>query len=396
MAHSSNKPFGVRRVLRIGLRVTGAVLLLVLLGGGWIMLDIWSALGKQPAGARLERFEQSPQYKDGRFHNALPRVEPDFFPMLKKWFFESNENREPEEAIVVVERNAQEFATPASVVRVTWMGHSTLLIEVDGKRILTDPVWGDYASPSPMFGVKRFYAPPLALEDLPPIDAVILSHDHYDHLNEPTIRKIKDQIPLFVAPLGLGAHLEYWGVDAGRIVELDWWEEISVGSVRLVCTPSRHFSGRALIDRDATLWSSWAVIGTEERVFFSGDTGMFPGFTEIGERLGPFDITLMESGAYNQQWPDIHMGPEQAVQAHQMVRGKLMLPIHWGTFNLAFHSWTEPAERVLAAAEEAGVQVMVPRPGGSVEMNDGRAVERWWPTLPWQTAAEDPILSPGL
>lgn len=396
MADRSTKPRGIRNVVRIGLRVVGGLLLILLVAGGWIMFDVWSALGKRPAGERLARIEQSPQYNDGKFRNTLPSVEQEFMPMLKKWLFASNENREPADPIPVLKRSAAEFASPVPEARVTWVGHSTLLIEVDGKRILTDPVWGDHASPGPLFGVKRFYAPPITLEDLPPIDAVIFSHDHYDHLNEPTIRKIKDQMPLFVAPLGLGAHLEYWGVDPDRIVELDWWEEISVGTVRLVCTPSRHFSGRALVDRDATLWSSWAIVGAEQRVFFSGDTGMFPGFSEIGERLGPFDITLMESGAYNEQWPDIHMGPEQAVQAHQMMRGKLMIPIHWGTFNLAFHAWTEPAERVLAAADEVGAQVIVPRPGGSVEIAEGQAIERWWPALPWKTADEDPIISPGM
>ena len=203
-------------------------------------------------------------------------------------------------------------------------------------------------------------------------------------------------MPLFIVPLGLGAHLEYWGVSPERIVELDWWERLEVGGVEVVCAPARHFSGRAMIDRDATLWAGWAFLGQDRRVFFSGDTGMFPGFAEIGARLGPFDVTMMEVGAYNADWPDVHMGPEQAVEAHRMVRGELMLPIHWGTFNLAFHSWVEPVERLLAAAEQAGVQVAVPRPGQSLTLAPPPDVERWWPRTPWQTAEEAPVISTGL
>jgi L-ascorbate metabolism protein UlaG (beta-lactamase superfamily) len=244
--------------------------------------------------------------------------------------------------------------------------------------------------------VERFYAPPLPLDALPPVDAVVLSHDHYDHLNEETIRALASRVPRFIAPLGLGAHLEYWGVPAENITELDWWERTSIDGLEIVSTPARHFSGRSLWDRNATLWSSWALIGAERRVFFSGDTGMFPGFETIGEELGPFDVTLLEIGAYDSTWSDIHMGPEQAVEAHRMVRGKLMLPIHWGTFNLAFHAWTEPAERVLAAAERAGVTVATPRPGESITPATPHSGQHWWPDLPWKTADEVPIVSSGM
>ena len=197
-------------------------------------------------------------------------------------------------------------------------------------------------------------------------------------------------------PLGIGAHLEAWGVAPERIEEFDWWEETMVGDVRVVAAPSRHFSGRSLVDRDRTLWASWAFLGTERRLYFSGDSGMFPGFTEIGDRLGPFDVAMMENGAYNAAWPDVHLGPEQAVAAHQMVRGGLFIPIHWGTFNLAFHSWTEPVERLLAAAEAEGVPVAIPRPGESLTLTDPPPVERWWPELPWETAEEAPVVSTGL
>ena len=360
-----------------------------------VMIDTWSALGARAKGDRLDRIRQSPQYVDGKFANELPSHQADFLHILRRWFFEDAPNREPASPIPVVQRRTADFSEPSTELRITWFGHSTMLVEVDGQRILVDPIWGDYASPGSIFGVKRFYAPPIALDDLPPIDAVVLSHDHYDHLNEPTIKALRDHVPLFIMPLGLGAHLEYWGVPPDQIVELDWWERIEVGEVTLVCTPARHFSGRSLTDRDATLWASWAFLGRNQRAFFSGDSGMFPGFAEIGERLGPFDITMMESGAYNIDWPDVHMGPEQAVQAHQMVRGGLLMPVHWGTFALAFHAWTEPAERILVAAEAAEVTVANPRPGESISLSSYRS-GKWWPEVPWKTATESPIVSTGL
>ncbi|MFQ5569173.1 MAG: MBL fold metallo-hydrolase [Rhodothermales bacterium] len=396
MKHARANP-GPRRVKRRKWpRVVGAILGLLILGTGIIMIDSWSALGTRPEGARLERLQRSPQFAGGRFANRLPPQEPEMWPVLKRWLFEDNPLREPSEPVPVVRRVAQDFTSASAEPRITWFGHSSLLVEMDGQRILIDPMWGDYASPGRLFGVKRFFAPPIPLDDLPPIDAVILSHDHYDHLDEPTIKALRERVPLFAVPLGLGAHLEYWGVPPERIVELDWWERVTVGGVELVCTPARHFSGRMVIDRDATLWAGWALLGQTRRVFFSGDSGLFPGFAEIGARLGPFDVTMMESGAYNADWPDVHMGPEQAVEAHRMVRGRLMLPIHWGTFNLAFHGWTEPVERLLVAAERAGVQVAIPRPGESILPASPPAVERWWPSQPWQTAEEAPVVSTGL
>ncbi len=377
-------------------RIVGAVFGLIFLGLTFLMIDTWSALGTRPEGKRLARIERSEQYQNGRFTNPLPQQDAEMLPVLKRWIFDDNPHRIPVAPLPVMQRVAREFTDASSDLRVTWFGHSSLLVELEGQRILIDPMWGDYASPGRVFGVKRFFAPPMPLDELPEINAVILSHDHYDHLNEPTIKALRDKVPRFVVPLGLGAHLEYWGVSPDRITELDWWEHVTLGGVDLVCAPARHFSGRSLTDRNATLWAGWAMIGQTRRAFFSGDSGMFPGFAEIGDRLGPFDITMMETGAYNTDWPDVHMGPEQAVAAHQMVGGGLMLPIHWGTFNLAFHGWTEPVERLLVAAENAGVQVAVPRPGESIVPTSPALVERWWPTQPWKTAEDVPIISTGL
>lgn len=225
---------------------------------------------------------------------------------------------------------------------------------------------------------------------------MVLSHDHYDHLDAGTVRRLADRVPRWVAPLGVGAHLERWGVPAGRITELDWWEETTVGGIRLVCTPSRHFSGRQLTDRDRTLWSGWAFIGEAHRVYSTGDGAFGPHFAEVGARLGPFDAALVEVGAYDAGWPDVHMGPEQAVQAFRAAGGGVLVPVHWATFNLAFHGWTEPVERLLVAAEAAGATVAVPRPGESVAPDAPAPVERWWPSLPWATADEAPIVSSGV
>ena len=377
-------------------RVLGGIAVLLILAITLFMISMWSALGTKPSGERLARIERSPQYGDGRFVNALPTIHSGMsLSVVRDFLAGGSDYRRPEAPLPVARRTAADFAGAAPDLRVTWLGHSTLLVEIEGARVLVDPVWSDYAAPTSLFGVKRFYAPPLALADLPPLDAVVISHDHYDHLDAPTIKALAERVPQFVVPLGVGAHLEYWGVDPGRITELDWWEQAEAGGVDLVSTPARHFSGRFLNDRDATLWSGWAFVGRERRVFYSGDTALTPEFEEIGERLGPFDLALIESGAYNAAWADVHLGPEQAVEAHQMVRGGLLVPVHWGLFDLALHGWTEPAERIRVAAERAGVPVAFPRPGESVTL-DAYPSETWWPPLPWETAEEAPVVSSGL
>lgn len=204
-------------------------------------------------------------------------------------------------------------------------------------------------------------------------------------------------MPLFVVPLGVGAHLERWGIPAERIVDLDWWGDTRVGVLTLTATPARHFSGRSMVmaDRDATLWTGWAIRGPEHRVYYSGDTAMFPEFSEIGRRLGPFDASLIEVGAYDALWADVHLGPEQAIEAHRLVRGGVLIPVHWGTFDLALHPWTEPVERLLVAASGAGTRVAIPKPG-RMWTPTSPPVPRWWPSVPWRTAEVAPIVSTGL
>lgn len=277
-----------------------------------------------------------------------------------------------------VDQNALHKAD-ANELSVTWLGHSTVLLVINGKRFLTDPVWHQRVSPLKHIGPKRFFDVPVALEDLPPVDYILLSHDHYDHLDKKTILYLTSKkIPVFTM-LGVGKRLQNWGVSHQLITELDWWQQKDLGDgFQLTALPARHFSGRSLLDRFTTLWGSFAIKGPKHNVYFGADSGYYEGFKKIGDALGPFDLTLLEIGAYNNLWAEIHMGPENAVQAHRDVKGSVLLPLHWGTFALAFHNWTEPAERLLKEAALKGVQLLMPAPGETRALSDGGFVNNWW------------------
>ncbi len=373
-------------------RILAAIAGLLAVTVAGILFSGWQAFGAGAQGQRLERMEASPQWSDGVFANPQ-ELYNDVWTSLTSWT-ELSDAATPRAEVPTVPSDGSQFATPpASGLRVTWFGHSSSLIELDGARFLVDPIWGERSSPFTWVGPERWYPPPIALENLPDVDAVIISHDHYDHLDYPTMVRMRDWDTTFIAPIGVGAHLEYWGIPAERIVELDWWETTQIGDVVVNCVPSRHASGRFVTDYMAKLWAGYALVGPKHRLYYSGDTGLFPAMKDIGERLGPFDLTMIEVGAYHRAWPDWHIGPEQAVKAHHIVGGKVFMPVHWGLWNLAMHGWTEPAERVLAAAKLAGTVLAMPRPGESVEPGNLAPLQKWWPDEPWQTAAEHPIQS---
>ncbi len=286
---------------------------------------------------------------------------------------------------------------PATGLRLTWTGHSSVLAEIDGQRVLFDPVWGERCSPFPFAGPKRLHPVPLSLAALGPVDVVVISHDHYDHLDMPTIRELAGTDTVFAVPLGVGAHLERWGVSADRLRELDWQESTRVGGLTLTATPARHFCGRGLRNTQHTLWASWVVAGERHRIYHSGDTGYFEGFRDIGGAHGPFDATMIQVGAYSEFWPDIHMTPEEGVRSHLDLQGGkpggVLLPIHWGTFNLAPHPWAEPGEWMADVAEAVGQTVAFPRPGAPFEPGGELPTEPWWRPLTrpvprvWNTGA---------
>jgi L-ascorbate metabolism protein UlaG (beta-lactamase superfamily) len=369
-------------MLREALRLAAGTVTLAT--GGWVLRALHgapAALGAQPSDIRATA-ERSPNFRDGVFVNLEPASQ---FSIdreeQRQMLWEVVGNRgatRPRAAIPLATQEARAFETGAGQIAVSWFGHSTALLEIDGYRVLTDPVWSERCSPSDIVGPGRMHPPPVPLDALPALDAIVISHDHYDHLDIDTILALAhSQWAPFVVPLGVGAHLRDWGIPDERIIELDWNEHAQVDELTLICTPARHFSGRFL-NRNGTLWASWAIIGPAHRAYFGGDTGYTKSFAEIGAEHGPFDITLMPVGAYNRTWPDIHMNPEEAVQAHLDVNGRLLVPIHWCTFRLAPHPWAEPIERLLAAADAAHVQVAVPKPGERVDPTATAELDPWW------------------
>ncbi|MFI6922716.1 MBL fold metallo-hydrolase [Nonomuraea spiralis] len=352
---------------------------------GWALRGIPAELGVRPLSSgpdRVGRMRRSPQFRGGTFFNPMP--EPTSLMTtppagLLAEMARNKEQRHPAGTIPL--RLPPSAPPPADGVRAVWYGHASTLVEIEGKRVLFDPVWSNRVSPSQLAGPKRHHPLPVDLGELPQVDAIAISHDHYDHLDMATVRSLtRTQKASFLVPLGIGAHLERWGVPLYRIIELDWDEEAEVAGLRFVATAARHFSGRAFTRND-TLWGSWVVAGAAKRVFYAGDSGYFQGYRGIGAAHGPFDLTLMPIGAYSPAWPDIHMNPEEAVNAHLDLGGSLLLPVHWATFTLALHPWAEPVDRLWREAKARDVKIVVPRPGEGVDVSAAQAVDGWWETM---------------
>lgn len=362
-------------ILGIGILILGPVIM-------FNLITMLPQFGQAPKGGHLEKIKQSINYKKDKFINwdeIQMNMHVGKMPEMFRQQLKRGVQQKPKNVPSYIERSGSEFEERwHDKVRITWFGHSAFLLEMDGKRILIDPMLGKAASPF-SFVVKRFQKEaPIKAEDLPDIDAVVFSHDHYDHLDFETILKIKDKVACFFTPLGVGSHLIEWGVDEDNIQELDWWDQVDFQGIELTCTPSQHFSGRKGTDRDKTLWSGWSIKSKSAKIYFTGDSGYFKGFKEIGNKLGPFDICLTECGQYNTLWLENHMMPEESLQAFLDIGADIMLPIHWGSFTLSPHAWDDPIKRLLKAAEGKDVIIATPRVGESLVLGEEVPRNSWW------------------
>ncbi|NIJ44617.1 L-ascorbate metabolism protein UlaG (beta-lactamase superfamily) [Wenyingzhuangia heitensis] len=332
-------------------------------------------------------YKQSKQFKDGKFQNTNPVPEKLSFSeniKLAYTFFTTKvPNSRPAKNLKVDKLEANEVANYKGETRLVWFGHSAFLLQIDGKNILIDPMFGKVAAPHPLLGGDRFNSDfPLDIDKLPEIDAVVFSHDHYDHLDYESVLKIKHKTNHFYTPLGVGTHLKAWGIDETKITEMDWWQEVNFKELNLVCTPAQHFSGRKLSNGQSTLWSSWVIQSKKENIYFSGDSGYANHFKEIGNKYGPFDLAMMECGQYNEMWSDIHMMPEETAQAGIDVQAKKIIPIHWAGFKLALHTWTDPVERVQLKAKELNLKVITPKIGEPIIVKDSISkYANWWKNI---------------
>ncbi|MDY8136030.1 MBL fold metallo-hydrolase [Aquimarina sp. 2201CG5-10] len=328
-------------------------------------------------------YATSDNYKDEKFVNKNEvQLDMSFRDMGKSiiGYFKPQPKTVPKENLSVKKIDSLNIVEHNGKTRLIWFGHSTFLLQMNAKNILIDPMFGEVPAPHPLLGSKRFSKElPIEVEKLPEIDAVLISHDHYDHLDYGTIKKLKSKVKMFYTPLGVGAHLQEWGIAKERIVELDWWQETTFEDLIFRCTPAQHFSGRGLTDRTKTLWSSWIIQSQTENIFFSGDSGYASHFKEIGEKYGPFDFAMIECGQYNEMWPDIHMFPEETAQAGLDVKAKTVMPIHWGAFKLAMHTWTDPVKRVTEKAKELNIDIITPQIGTSILLEDLiTSSSSWW------------------
>ncbi len=341
--------------------------------------------GGKVSKEQKEKYIKSPNFQHGKFVNLQDQYtihkSADFIDDSIK----PKELRNPDFDIPYIKLNKDDFITSGEPTRITWFGHSTILLQTEGKNILADPMFSKDLSPVRWYSRPRYSKGlPLNIDELPEIDAVLITHDHYDHLDYPTIKQIKNKVKKFYTPLGVSAHLIRWGISADRIEELDWYEDARLGKLTLTLTPSHHYSGRSLSDRFETLWGGWIIKGSKDNIYLSGDGGYGPHFKKIGERYGPFDFAMIECGQYCSYWIQNHLFPEQTAQVALDVRARLIMPIHWGAFTIAMHGWADPVERLKKKVKETDVILTTPMIGEQILLDGGSPPDTEW----WRKAEE--------
>ncbi len=352
--------------------------------GGTLFLNLYPAFGGTHSEIKKVVFQKSGHYKDGIFINQIPTKLDMNFGKIKSIlqdYINGIPRQKPENPLPVLPLDSMTIASKSdSAARITWFGHSAFLLEIKGMNILLDPMFGTAAAPHPWLGPNRFSEGlPIKIEKLPQIDMVLFSHDHYDHLDYGTIIKLENKVKAFYTPLGVGSHLAAWGVPESKISELNWWDETVHDEILLALTPARHFSGRGIFDRSTTLWGSWVIKFKDYSIYFSGDTGYGPHFRQIAEKYGTIDFAMLECGQYDKRWESVHMLPEQTVQAALDLQSRMMMPIHWGSFVLALHSWDDPVIRVTKRARELHVPIIIPKIGEMISLNNPISADNtWW------------------
>ncbi|WEK21245.1 MAG: MBL fold metallo-hydrolase [Candidatus Pedobacter colombiensis] len=347
-----------------------------------VLVTVWvlnlPVFGKAPEGARFERLKMLPNFRaDGTLDNLSPTpMKPDnvsYWDMVVG-MIKGNENSVPKKALPHLNPDF----TESIQTKLIWFGHSSYYLQIDGVKILVDPVFSERPSPISFIGSKNFKGTDfIKAEDFPDLDIILITHDHYDHLDYQSILKLKNKARLFITSLGVGAHLEYWGIPVDKIVELAWGEETVADGLKFTATPARHFTGRKF-KRNQTLWSAFVLQGAKHKLYLGGDSGYDKHFKQAGEQYGPFDLAILECGQYNAYWPFIHMFPEQTVQAANDLNAKVLLPVHWGKFTLAMHSWNEPAIRVVNKAKSENFKITTPLLGEPVILDENYPSKEWW------------------